>query len=117
MQEAASGRPCCVLCREFKRLRDQESSRWCGQPVLSERYLLMSLLGKGGLSEVFKVGWGHLNLVGVCWRLTHKRHLLMSLLGKTGFSEVVMVHSGPSVACLCCARGFLMSSAAKVERG
>eukprot|EP00891_Asterochloris_glomerata_P008382 jgi/Astpho2/8382/e_gw1.00122.67.1_t len=40
--------------KEFKRLRDQESSRWCGQPVLSERYLLMSLLGKGGFSEVFK---------------------------------------------------------------
>ena len=51
-----SRRLLCVLCRELKRLRDQESSRWCGQPVLSERYLLMSLLGKGGFSEVFKVG-------------------------------------------------------------
>ena len=52
------GRLRCVSCRALKRLRDQESSRWCGQPVLSERYLLMSLLGKGGFSEVFKVGSG-----------------------------------------------------------
>ena len=53
-----------MLCRELKRLRDQDSSRWCGQPVLSERYLLMSLLGKGGFSEVFKVGCGPSGLCG-----------------------------------------------------
>ena len=68
-----SERLLCVLCRELKRLRDQESSRWCGQPVLSERYLLMSLLGKGGFSEVFKVRFGPSGLCGFVMKFdTHK---------------------------------------------
>ncbi len=43
-------------CRELKRLKDEESSRFKDNPVLAERYLLLRLLGKGGFSEVFQVG-------------------------------------------------------------
>jgi len=42
-------------CRELKRLKDEESSRFKDNPVLAERYLLLRLLGKGGFSEVFQV--------------------------------------------------------------
>lgn len=41
----------------------------------------MNLLGKGGFSEVYKVGFW------ACAML-HSRYLLMSLLGKGRFSEV-----------------------------
>ena len=80
--------------------------------MLSERYLIMSLLGKGGFSEVFKVGF-----VGVHWRLAHEHYLLMSLLGKTGLSEVVMVSCGPSLPCRWCATGCLMPFAGEPEAG
>ena len=45
-------------CRELKRLKDEESSRFKDNPVLAERYLLLRLLGKGGFSEVFQVSHG-----------------------------------------------------------
>ena len=46
--------------QEFKRMRDEESSKYCGITtksqftVLKERYLILSILGKGGYSEVYK---------------------------------------------------------------
>ena len=42
-------------CRQLKRVRDQERSRFQAHAVLNNRYLLMNLLGKGGFSEVYKV--------------------------------------------------------------
>ena len=47
--------------QEFKRMRDEESSKYCGLnskkehfTVLKDRYLILSVLGKGGYSEVYK---------------------------------------------------------------
>lgn len=51
-----NGSRCVCACRELKRLRDEECSRFKDNPVLAERYLLLRLLGKGGFSEVFQVG-------------------------------------------------------------
>ena len=45
---------------EFKRIRDEEQSKYCGIhrsktfTVLNDRYLILSILGKGGFSEVYK---------------------------------------------------------------
>ena len=45
---------------EFKRVRDEEFSKYCGihsrkkTTVMSNKYLILSLLGKGGYSEVYK---------------------------------------------------------------
>jgi hypothetical protein len=44
----------CCACRLLKRLRDEEGSRFQGQPVLHQRYVLLALLGRGGFSEVHK---------------------------------------------------------------
>lgn len=44
-----------MACRELKRLKDEEASRFKENPMLAERYLLLRLLGKGGFSEVFQV--------------------------------------------------------------
>ncbi|PRP88805.1 hypothetical protein PROFUN_00273 [Planoprotostelium fungivorum] len=40
--------------REIKRINDEDASRWKDYPVLRERYVLLTLLGKGGFSEVYK---------------------------------------------------------------
>lgn len=40
--------------REYKRITNEDSSRFNNHPVLYERYLLTELLGKGGFSEVWK---------------------------------------------------------------
>lgn len=42
--------------RELKRIHNEDQSRFNNHPVLNERYLLLMLLGKGGFSEVHKVG-------------------------------------------------------------
>jgi serine/threonine protein kinase len=42
--------------REAKRIRDEDNSKFNHFPVLHNRYLLTKLLGKGGFSEVYKVG-------------------------------------------------------------
>ncbi|KAJ1616756.1 hypothetical protein T492DRAFT_894871 [Pavlovales sp. CCMP2436] len=40
--------------RELKRIRDEDGSRFNTQQLLSERYLLLELLGRGGFSEVYR---------------------------------------------------------------
>uniref|UniRef100_T1JAB8 Protein kinase domain-containing protein n=1 Tax=Strigamia maritima TaxID=126957 RepID=T1JAB8_STRMM len=40
--------------RELKRIHNEDQSRFNNHPVLNERYLLLTLLGKGGFSEVHK---------------------------------------------------------------
>ncbi|XP_022251379.1 serine/threonine-protein kinase tousled-like 2 isoform X2 [Limulus polyphemus] len=40
--------------RELKRLHNEDQSRFNNHTVLNERYLLLTLLGKGGFSEVHK---------------------------------------------------------------
>ena len=40
--------------RLLKRVRDEDSSRFGGLGLLSKRYQMLNLLGKGGFSEVFK---------------------------------------------------------------
>eukprot|EP00941_MAST-03F_sp_MAST-3F-sp1_P003717 g3717.t1 len=42
-----------VHMKELKRCRDEDASRFNKLPVLNNRYLLVSLLGKGGFSEVW----------------------------------------------------------------
>ncbi|KAJ4910852.1 Serine/threonine-protein kinase TOUSLED [Raphanus sativus] len=42
------------LMKEMKRIRDEDGSRFNNFPVLSSRYALLNLLGKGGFSEVYK---------------------------------------------------------------
>ncbi len=50
----------CYYLNEFKRMRDEESSKYNGihskkkYTVLTNKYLILSLLGKGGYSEVYK---------------------------------------------------------------
>lgn len=50
----------CHYLNEYKRTRDEESSKYCGihskkkYAVLAGKYLVLSLLGKGGYSEVYK---------------------------------------------------------------
>ena len=50
----------CFYLNEFKRMRDEESSKYNGihskkrYSVLASKYLVLSLLGKGGYSEVYK---------------------------------------------------------------
>ena len=49
-----------VYMHEYKRIRDEECSKYCGVnsknqfTVLKDRYLILSILGKGGYSEVYK---------------------------------------------------------------
>ena len=41
--------------RELKRIYNEDHSRFQDHPILNDRYLLLSLIGKGGFSEVHKV--------------------------------------------------------------
>lgn len=43
-----------LIHRSLKRVRDEDSSRFNGQPTLNGRYVLLQLLGRGGFSEVHK---------------------------------------------------------------
>ncbi len=43
-----------LLIKELKRVRDEDASALAHRPTLNERYLLLSMLGKGGFSEVWK---------------------------------------------------------------
>ena len=43
-----------LYIRELKRVRDEDGSRFSSFPVLNDRYLLLSLLGRGGFSEVYR---------------------------------------------------------------
>ncbi len=40
--------------RELKRIHNEDHSRFKDHPTLNERYLLLTLIGKGGFSEVHK---------------------------------------------------------------
>lgn len=50
----------CQYLLEFKRVREEEQSKFCGIhrnkqfKLLADRYLILSILGKGGFSEVYK---------------------------------------------------------------
>ena len=43
--------------REMKRILYEDQSRFNNLPTLNSRYLLLSLLGKGGFSEVYRVSF------------------------------------------------------------
>ena len=43
--------------REMKRILYEQQSRFNNLPTLNSRYLLLSLLGKGGFSEVYRVSF------------------------------------------------------------
>jgi tousled-like kinase len=49
-----------LYMQEYKRIRDEEGSKYCGiqskgkYTELKDRYLILSILGKGGYSEVYK---------------------------------------------------------------
>lgn len=43
-----------LLIKELKRVRDEDASALAHRPTLKQRYLLLSMLGKGGFSEVWK---------------------------------------------------------------
>ena len=41
--------------KEIRRVRDENASRFHSHPLMSNRYLLLNLIGKGGFSEVYLV--------------------------------------------------------------
>lgn len=73
-----------LLIRELKRQRDEAASRFHDYRTLNGRYLLMSLLGRGGFSEVYKaydlVGLRHvackIHQLGTYWREEKKRNYI-----------------------------------------
>lgn len=66
--------------REIKRISNEDASRFKDHPLLNERYLLLNLLGKGGFSEVHKVGCSFLDFTFSCFnkvvRSHHKRNMI-----------------------------------------
>ncbi|KAI8825046.1 uncharacterized protein EV422DRAFT_243265 [Fimicolochytrium jonesii] len=40
--------------RAWRRINDEDASRFSGHPLLNDRYLLLNLIGKGGFSEVYR---------------------------------------------------------------
>ncbi|OSX78177.1 hypothetical protein BU14_0118s0028 [Porphyra umbilicalis] len=73
-----------LLIRELKRQRDEAASRFHDYRTLNDRYVLMSLLGRGGFSEVYKaydlVGLRHvackIHQLGTYWREEKKRNYI-----------------------------------------
>lgn len=51
--------------RELKRIHNEDQSRFNNHVVLHDRYLFIQLLGKGGFSEVHKVGADGVTAPGV----------------------------------------------------
>lgn len=43
-----------IHMKELKRVADEDGSNFNSYPLLDQRYLLLSLLGKGGFSEVYR---------------------------------------------------------------
>lgn len=52
------------VIREFKRIRDEDRSRFNRFPTMAGRYVLMNLLGKGGFSEVCHMQLGTCVIIG-----------------------------------------------------
>lgn len=73
-----------LLIRELKRQRDESASRFHDYRTLNGRYVLMSLLGRGGFSEVYKaydlVGLRlvacKIHQLGTYWREEKKRNYI-----------------------------------------
>lgn len=74
----------------MKLAREEDASRFGRWPLLrdrpgpggSPRYALCNLVGKGGFSEVFKVGSVCISLVCVLARCVFGWHVSCSLVGK-----------------------------------
>ena len=60
----------------MKRIQDEDQATYRAFPHrLNERYLLMSLLGKGGFSEVYKVGEGGQESVSIILERVQERDI------------------------------------------
>ncbi|KAJ3177922.1 hypothetical protein HDU87_004204 [Geranomyces variabilis] len=54
VRQAETHRERTAHIREMRRIAEEDRSRFSPHPLLNDRYLLMSLIGKGGFSEVYK---------------------------------------------------------------
>jgi hypothetical protein len=81
--------------KEVKLKRDFDASIYKDQRIMADRYVLMSMFGKGGFAEVRTAAYTMsilvvLLLVYVCCYCsnTTDRYVLMYMFGKGGFAEV-----------------------------